>query len=148
MQVAWWHWIVGGFCLIGLDLIFPSFTLIWFGLGALAIGAVKVLWPDLPLVAQLLLWPVASICCTVMWFKYLKPKRSSTATAQARERVVGETGRIIRAADRGCDRWTVRFNSPLLGEDEWCCYADEELQVGDAVRVTDIDGRVLKVARI
>jgi len=148
MQLMWWYWIIAGFCLMGLDLIFPSFTLIWFGLGALAVGALKAFWPDLPVAAQLLLWPVASISFTVMWFKYLKPRGSAKNNALARESVVGETGRVIRAADRSCDRWTVRFDTPLLGEAEWCCYADEELQVGDAVRVTDIEGRVLKVARM
>ena len=149
MQVAWWYWIIGGFSLIGLDLIFPSFTLIWFGLGALAVGLLKALWPTLPVIAQVLLWPVASISLTLMWFKYLKPRRGNAKNnALLRERVSGESGIIVRAADQGCDRWTVRFGSPLLGADEWCCYADEELQVGDRVRVTDIEGQVLKVARL
>ena len=146
--MAWGYWIIGGFCLMGLDLIFPSFTLIWFGQGALAVGLLKALWPELPAVAQVLLWPVASISFTLMWFKYLKPRGQAKNNALAREKVVGETGSIIRAADRSCDRWTVRFASPLLGEDEWCCYADEELQVGDRVRVMDIEGQVLKVAKM
>ena len=29
MQIEWWHWITLGFCLIGLELIVPSFTIIW-----------------------------------------------------------------------------------------------------------------------
>ncbi|HEX9079224.1 MAG TPA: NfeD family protein [Desulfuromonadaceae bacterium] len=148
MQVSWWYWIITGFCLMGLDLVFPSFTLIWFGLGALAVGLLKAAWPEIPLVAQLLLWPVASISFTVMWFKYLKPKGSAKNNALLRKRVAGEVGRIIRAADTRCDRWTVRFDMPVLGEEEWCCYADEELQIGDRVRVTDIEGQVLKVARM
>jgi len=148
MQIAWWYWIIAGFCLMGLDLIVPSFTLIWFGLGALAVGLVKAVWPDLPVIAQVLLWPVASISFTVMWFKYLKPKGNAKYSALPREGVVGEIGSIIRGADQGCDRWTVRFGGPLLGAEEWCCYADEELQVGDRVRVTEIEGRVLKVAKM
>jgi membrane protein implicated in regulation of membrane protease activity len=148
MQFEWWYWIIAGFCLIGLELLFPSFTIIWFGLGALAVGVMKALWPGLPAIAQLLLWPVASICFTLMWFKYLRPKGNKPSDSAARENVVGQAGIIIRGADGGCERWTVRFGSLLQGADEWCCYADEELQVGDRVRVTDIEGQVLKVARM
>ena len=145
MQVAWWHWIVAGFCLIGLELLFPSFTILWFGLGALAVGVLKVFWPDLPAVAQLLLWLVASVCFTVTWFKYLRPKGSRPSNTPDREAIVGRSGIIIRGADSGCDRWTVKFKDPVLGSDEWCCYADAQLQVGDRVRVTDIEGQILKV---
>ncbi len=38
MQVEWWYWIIAGICLVGLELIVPSFTIIWFGLGALVVG--------------------------------------------------------------------------------------------------------------
>ena len=148
MQLEWWYWVIAGFSLIGLELIFPSFTIIWLGLGALAVGVLKALWPNLPAIAQLLLWAVASACFTVMWFKYLRPRRSKESGGVPGEGVVGETGIVIRCGDKGCARWTVRFRGSLLGADEWCCYADVELQVGDRVRVTHVEGRVLKVARI
>lgn len=147
MQVEWWYWTIAGFCLIGLELIFPSFTITWFGVGALAVGVVKFIWPQLPTVAQIVMWPIASICFTVMWFKYLKPKGGKGKSGRGENGIVGETGTVIRYADAGCGRWTVRFPVPLLGADEWCCYSDEELQVGDSVRVTEIDGQVLKVAK-
>lgn len=74
MQSEWWYWVAAGFCLIGLELIVPSFTMIWFGLGALIVGLLKVLWPGFPLVGQVVLWLLASVFFTVMWFRYLKPK--------------------------------------------------------------------------
>lgn len=74
MQIEWWYWIIAGICLIGLDLVIPSFTIIWFGLGALAVGALGGLWPGFPVAVQVVLWLFASICFTAMWFKYLKPK--------------------------------------------------------------------------
>lgn len=148
MQIEWWYWIIAGFCLIGLELVFPSFTIIWFGLGALVVGILKVLWPALPAAVQLALWIAASVSFTFMWFKYLRPKGNRKRVGVAGEGVVGETGVVVRGADVGCDRWTVRFRTPLLGADEWCCYADEVLQVGDSVRVTEIEGQVLKVAKI
>ena len=32
MELAWWHWAVGGIVLIVAELVVPSFVLIWFGL--------------------------------------------------------------------------------------------------------------------
>src|SRR5689334_6891246 len=101
MQLEWWYWVIAGFFLMGLDLIIPSFTLIWFGLGALAVAVLKWLWPDLHFLAQLLLWPVASISFTVMWFKYLKPKASKNVGGLSGEKIIGETGSVIRGADEG-----------------------------------------------
>lgn len=75
MQIEWWYWIIVGFCLIGLELIIPSFTISWFGLGALAVGALSGLWPGIPPAGQIALWLIASVSFTLLWFKYLKPKQ-------------------------------------------------------------------------
>ena len=85
MQIEWWYWIVAGFFLIGLELIFPSFTLIWFGIGALGVGALSGLWPDYRLAAQVAQWSFLSICFTAMWFKYLKPKGDRTQARMSKK---------------------------------------------------------------
>lgn len=148
MQLEWWYWIIAGFSLIGLELIFPSFTIIWLGLGALVIGVLKAVWPGLPAITQLLLWLAATISFTVMWFKYLRPRRCKEPEGTPGERVIGETGIVILGRGDSPGRWRVRFHAPLLGADEWRCYADVELQVGDRVRVTQIEGQILKVVRV
>jgi len=148
MQFEWWYWIILGIALIGLELVVPSFTIIWFGLGALVVGMLKALWPAFPVAAQVLLWTVASICFTVMWFKYLKPKGDRTSAGLSKEGIVGESGIIIRGTVDSYGRGTVRFRISVLGADEWNCYADEALQVGDTVRVEDIEGQILKVKKI
>ncbi len=148
MLIEWWYWIIFGIGLVVVELMFvQSFTIIWFGLGALAVGILTAMWPGLPGVAQVLLWVVGSVCFTLMWYKYLKPKRYRFQSESSRRSIVESSGVIIRDADRSCDRWTVRLETPALGADEWCCYSDEVLQVGDAVRVVDIEGQVLKVVK-
>lgn len=72
MNVEWWHWIIAGFALIGLDLVIPSFTIIWFGLGALFVGIIAAILPGFPVVAQVFTWIFASICFTLLWFKFVK----------------------------------------------------------------------------
>jgi len=148
ITIVWWHWLVLGLCLIGLELLIPSFTIVWFGLGAVAVSLLVALLPMMPLWLQGLVWAVASVAFTLMWFKYLKPKNSMTHAGQSKEAIVGETGIIIRGTTNSYDKGVVRFRIAILGADEWTCYADEPLTVGATVRVEDIEGQILKVCKL
>jgi len=148
MQMEWWYWIIAGFCLIGLELIVPSFTIIWFGFGAVFVGVVSFLLPGFPVSGQVFLWSLASICFTVTWFRFFKPKKDRSHAGMSKEGIVGETGIIIRGTDDSYGRGTIRFRISVLGADEWSCYSEEVLKVGDSVRVVDIEGQILKVIKI
>ncbi len=60
--------------------------------------------------------------------------------------MVGETGLVIRAAEPYA-KGVVKFQLPLLGADEWPCMAEESLEVGDRVKVVDVEGHVMKVEK-
>ena len=60
MHLEWWAWIVGGIALIVAELAIPSFFVIWFGLGALLVGLLMLVLPELSLTAQLATWTAAS----------------------------------------------------------------------------------------
>lgn len=146
--IVWWHWLVLGLCLVGLELVIPSFTIVWFGLGAIAVGLLVALVPFTPLWLQVLVWAAASVAFTLMWFKYLRPKNSMTHAGHSKEAIVGETGIIIRGTVSSYDKGVVRFRIAILGADEWPCYAEEPLAVGETVRVEDIEGQILKVRKL
>jgi inner membrane protein len=145
MQIEWWYWIIAGFCLIGLELIVPSFTIIWFGLGALVVGVFSGLWPDIHPIGQIELWFCSSVSFTLLWFKYLKPKEDRTLAGIPKEGIVGESGIIIRGTEDCAGRGIVKFRIPVLGADEWGCYSSEILHMGDRVRVVDVEEQLLKV---
>jgi len=147
MQIEWWYWIIAGFCLIGLELVIPSFTIIWFGMGALVVGMIKAAWSGFPVAGQFLLWSLASIVFTIMWFKYLKPKKDQNHAGGSKEGIVGETGIIIRGTTDTYTKGIIRFRISVLGADEWTCYSEEVLNIGDNVRVVDIEGQILKVTK-
>jgi len=146
MNILWWHWLVVGMVLIGLELVVPSFTIIWFGLGAVLVGIVMVFAPGYPLPAQILTWTVVSAVLTIAWFRFFNPRSNKTFSGSAKGAVVGETGLVIRAA-KPYARGTVKFQLPLLGADEWPCMAEESLKVGDRVKVVDVEGHVMKVEK-
>ena len=145
MQIEWWFWIIAGFSLIGLDLIIPSFTIIWFGVGALVVGALSCLLAGFPLAGQIAFWLLISACFSVMWIKYLRPKSDRTLAGLTKEEILGEAGVIISGTKDSKRRGIVKFRVTILGADEWSCYSSESLHVGDRVRVVDREGRILKV---
>jgi membrane protein implicated in regulation of membrane protease activity len=74
MNMEWWYWIIAGLCLIGMELIVPTFTVVWFGFGALSVGILSYLLEGIPFAGQVTLWCSASICFIAMWRRYMNPK--------------------------------------------------------------------------
>ncbi len=144
--VLWWHWMALGLLLVLAELVVPSFTIFWFGLGAALTGLVLLFFPGLSLTGQLALFALFSAICTLLWFRVIKPRMADRSTAgMGREAVVGELGTVIKAAATPLDKGRVRFVVPVLGSEEWPCICRVPLRAGDQVRVTGIEGHVLTV---
>lgn len=145
MEPAWWHWAVGGIVLILAELAIPSFVVIWFGLGALAV-ALAVAVAHIGLTTQLVLWLIVSLAFVVGWFKVFRPEQHKTRIGMADANVVGEIGVLVRGV-ASFEKGQVRFQKPILGADVWDCIADENIASGERVRVLDVEGSFLKVGR-
>lgn len=140
-----WHWAVFGMLLILAELLIPSFTIFWFGLGALVIAALLALSLQLTLGMQLLIWALASGTFTILWFRLLRPlMRDRTKAGITREAICGVSGQVIRSPEEG-RRGLVRFSTPLLGDDEWEFICSTPVSPGDRVFVQDVSGNTLIV---
>ena len=143
----YWHWIAFGMLLIIAELFIPSFTIFWFGLGAILVGLILLIAPELPLNWQLFLWAISSIAFTFLWFRFLKPRMvDKTKAGLSREAALGETGQVIKAPIEG-ERGIVRFSTPLLGSDEWPIICDQDIIAGDRVVVRDVSCNTLIVEK-
>jgi len=148
MTILWWHWLSFGLILISAELFIPSFTIIWFGLGACIVGLFLYIFPESSITVQLLMWTVASSVLTFLWFRVLKPKMVDKTTAgMSQEAILGEAGMVVKSNVTPLDKGRVRFTLPVLGAEEWDFTSAELFQPGDYVRVSGIDGHVLKVER-
>ncbi|KAF0164962.1 MAG: hypothetical protein FD157_1643 [Rhodocyclaceae bacterium] len=149
MELAWWHWMVLGLGLGLLELVVPSFFIIWFGLGALLVGIAMLAAPGIAFSTQIVLWTLASVAMTVFWFRVFRKDGGKTRSGQANE-VLGEIGVLVRAVEPlGVEsgRGEVRFQKPVMGSDVWPCLADEAIAAGERVRVLAVDGQLLKVGK-
>jgi len=146
-KILYWYWLVFGMLLIIAELFIPSFTIFWFGLGALIVALVLWLLPDLSLSWQLFIWAIASIVFTLLWFKFFKPLMTDrTKAGISREAIIGESGRVIRVPQES-RRGIVRFATPLLGADEWPFICQQTVDAGDRVFVKDVSGNTLIVEK-
>ena len=144
-QMLYWYWLVFGMILMLLELAVPSFTIFWFGLGALVVGILLLLVPGLSLTLQILVWIIASAAFVLFWFKVMKPRMTDKTTSGiAREAVLGETAMVTRVPE-GDRRGEIRFSVPMLGSDTWPFISDDEVVVGDRVAVREISGNTMLV---
>lgn len=146
MQFLWWHWIVLGLVVVLLELAVPAFFLVWFGLGALIVGVTLLAVPGLPFVWQVLIWIVCSIAFIWLWFKVFKPGFYKTRAGMSKGAVIGEIGLVIRDI-RPFEKGQIRFQKPVLGDEVWESISEEEIKVGERVKVLDVEGNTLKVGR-
>ncbi len=146
MHIEIWQWLVLGIALCVFEIFIPSFTLLWFGLGAFMVALLTAIIP-LSLGAQLLIWTIATALFAIAWFRYFKPRmRDKTKAGLSREAAVGQIGTVVKISSDEV-RGHVRFAVPLLGEEDWPYLCEAQLNVGDRCRVKDVLGNTLLVEK-
>lgn len=144
--IEWWHWELAGLGLVLLELAVPAFFVIWFGFGALLVGLVLLVAPELSLTTQIAAWIVASVAMAVLWFRVFRRSQHKTLIGTAAGEVIGEVGLLVSAV-APFQRGRVRFQRPVLGAEEWACMAETAIAAGERVRVVSVEGSFVKVRK-
>ncbi len=147
VTMLYWYWLVLGMLLMAAEIFIPSFTILWFGLGALVVGGLLVPFPYMALSWQLFIWAAISSVFALLWFTVLKPRMvDKTKAGVAREAIVGESGQVIKLPTEHI-RGVVRFSTPVLGDDEWEFICSSEVSLGDRIFVIELSGNTLLVEK-
>ena len=116
IQMLYWHWLVLGLLLVVGEIFIPSFTILWFGLGALVVGLVELLIP-MSLSVQILLWTVSSVVFTLVWFKSIKVKMAQGNRGEdARNDAIGASGLVTKLPTQST-QGRMRFSTPVMDSD-------------------------------
>lgn len=144
MEMQWWIWLVFGVALVLLELVLPTFFILWFGIGAVLVALIALIAPSLQLDSQVLLWVLFSSATTLLWFKLFRRKKPDVRwTADS---VIGEVG-LLTVTVSEFQKGRVRFQKPILGNEEWVCIADSAIAAGERVRLTAIEGNTARITR-
>jgi len=142
-NTLWWHWIIFGLVLVVAEIVVPLFVVIWFGLSAILVGLLDLLFAT-SFMIELGLWIFFSVVLLIVWFKFFKEK-SITESGQSDFRLQTK-GVVIERIPTG-ERGKVRFEAPVLGSSEWHATSEENLEVSETIRIVDVNGQLIKVEK-
>jgi membrane protein implicated in regulation of membrane protease activity len=134
MEMQWWIWLVFGIALILLELVLPTFFILWFGIGAVLVSLISLLPPACNWTCRC----CCGYCCHHHRVVQAVPPQAAGCALDRRQR-----DRRSRPADRQrveFQKGRVRFQKPILGNEEWTCVADSDIPAGERVRLTAIEG--------
>lgn len=141
-----WIWIVAGIIITVLEIIIPSFTIIWFGLAAIVVGVFSYILRTDSLMIQLVLWAILSGTFTYGWFRFFR-KETRALSGQSKDAIIGKSGIIVKINDSTNPGGIIRFSIPVLGFDEWSYISDDHLQIGDRGIIVDSSGDKLVIKK-
>ena len=145
-NIAYWHWLIFGLCLALAEIMLLSFVTLWFGLAAIIVGLLLLIYP-FSFTLQLLIWIILSIIIVFSWFKWVSPHlKNKTFSGMSRESMIGQIGTVIEYNSVHEGRGTMRFPAPILGNDEWQFICTDNIDLGDRVMVREFSGNTLIVS--
>lgn len=146
-EITYWHWIIFGLILSVSEIFVLSFVLLWFGLGAIAVGLLLLVF-EIPITIQILLWILFSSFNVFAWFKWVSPRlKTKTLSGMSREKMIGQVGTVIELNLSHEGRGKLRFPAPILGDDEWQFICVDTIEVGSRVVVKEFSGNALIVTK-
>lgn len=139
-QIDYWHWLVVAVVLVVLEIFSPGVFFMWLGVAAAVVGGVLWLLPELSWQTQFVLFALLSVVSIAVVRAVLArhPIASDEPTLNRRgEQYIGRTLVLSEAIENGVGRVHV--------DDTLWRVAGVDAPAGTRVRVTGVDGAVLKV---
>ncbi len=141
-QIEFWHWWIAGVVLVIIEVFAPGAVFMWLGISAGIVGAMLLAVPGVSWQVQFLVFAVLSVGSIAGWRVYHKrnPTESDQPSLNRRgEQYVGRTFTLEDGITNGTG--VVRVD-----DSRWKIEG-EDLPPGTKVRVTGVEGTVLKVER-
>ena len=140
-QFLYWHWIVIGLALIVLEMLLPGFVLMWFGAGAILVGGLLYVFPDISWQWQFFIFSILSASSLFAW-RYWKTNNpdddpESGALNQRGKALIGRETLLIEPIVNGVGRIQV--------DDTFWKVNGPDTENGKLVRIIDVNGATLKV---
>jgi inner membrane protein len=138
-SLQWWHWWIAAAVLAAFETFMPGAVAIWFAAAAVVVGAVLLVVP-IPWQLQLVIFGALGFAAIFLWRKYGQAGEGESdqpALNQRGVQYVGQTFTLVEPLQGGNGKVQV-------GDTVWLAHG-ADAPVGSRVRVTGVDGSVLKV---
>jgi len=139
-HILFWHWWILAGALLILELTSPVFFFLWLGFSAAAVGFLLLVFPNIPLEAQLVLFGILSIVAVLAWRKYREVHPPVSDQPLLNQRGQQYTGRVFTL-----DHPIVNGIGKVVVDDSTWRVKGPDLAAGTNVRVVGVDGTIFIV---
>ncbi len=143
-SILWWHWVVAGLLLLILEINTGTFILLGLGVAAVSVGLLDYIYP-ITFTYEVLIWTALSAGYLMAWKKWMAQQNvSDTGQSNYNLDMLGTVTQAIEPHKKG----KVHFDVPVLGQTEWIAIADQPIEKGERVKIVEIIGQLIKVAKV
>ena len=136
-----WHWWILAAIFAGIEILAPGVFFIWLGAAAALTGIVALVIPSLGWEIEALVFAVLGVVTVVYWRSVVKKSKGKDDPASMLNRrgdqLIGRTAVLSEAITNGRGKAQV--------DDTVWRVEGQDLPAGTQIRVTGVDGAVLKV---
>ncbi|MDZ4099886.1 MAG: NfeD family protein [Methylophilaceae bacterium] len=147
MMESTWLWGILGLILLAAEMATGTIYILWFGISALIVSLILMIYPDLHVSLQFFIFAAFSLVSLAIWkIFYKKSAVNDLKIGQSQGDEVGRIGTIVEAVSPK-KNGRIQFAQGVMGSREWAAIANEELEVGAEAEITAIIGNAVNVKR-
>lgn len=140
--LEYWHWFIIAGVFFILELLSMTFVLLWFGVSAVFVGILMIIFPALEWTLQLLVWGGMAAADVIGWRFIMKGKKTKGENAddlmlnRRGDQYIGRTFTIEDPIVNG-------FGKIKVDDTHWTVECTEDLPAGTKIKVTAVRGTAL-----
>lgn len=143
-QMVFWHWWVIAMILVIVEIFSMSLFALFIAIAAAIVGFVAWIFPDISWESEAILFSVLSLFSIVCWHFYRKthPQQETDQPSLNKRgsQYVGRTFTLDAATENGIGKLSV-------DDSTWKIESEQDFKKGDKVKVTALDGVILRVEK-
>ncbi|MCK4744058.1 MAG: NfeD family protein [Sulfuriflexus sp.] len=143
MELNSWHWGIIAVLLIVLEMFAPGAFMIWFGVAAAVVSIVMAIFPSITWETQFMIFAVLSVGSIYGWRVYVHKHPPTTDQPTLNQRGEHYVGRVFTLEEP-----VVNGLGKIKVDDSTWKIEGVDCDSGAQVRVTGVDGVVLKVEQV
>jgi len=141
-QIVFWHWWILAGVLLIFELSSPVFFFLWLGFSAAAVGFLLLVFPSIPVEAQLVLFGILSVVAVLAWRKYRESHPPESDQPLLNQRGQQYAGRLFTL-----DHPIVNGVGKVEVDDSTWRVKGPDLPAGTRIRVVGVDGVIFVIER-
>lgn len=139
-DIVYWHWLIIAVALIILEILIPGAYFLWMGISAAVVAGAMFVFPQMPILVQILIYAVLSVITVVMYKSYRKKNPLVTDEPALNRRGEQYIGRSFTLKEP-----IVNGEGKIIVDDTTWKVAGMDMLAGMTVRVVAVEGSTLKV---